>query len=154
MYSTSLDDSDHCNRGTPTTRIVLKIILTESQKDTLSKHAKEQIPNESCALLFGNTEGDKLIVREVFLTENMEKSSVNFTVSNDQLLQGYQTAEEKQLEVIGIFHSHPDSEPYPSSTDKKFMQINPVAWVIFSASTNDFKAYMLESELIEIPIVT
>ena len=132
----------------------MKIILTESQKDTLSKHAKEQIPNESCALLFGSTESDKLIVKEVFLTENVEKSSVNFTVSNDQLLQGYQTAEKKQMDVIGIFHSHPDSKPYPSSTDKKFMQINPVAWVIFSGLTNDFKAYILESELIEIPIVT
>ena len=132
----------------------MKIILTESQKDTLSNHASKQNPNESCALLFGSTENDNLVVKEVFLTENTENSPVNFTVSNEQLLQGYQAAEEKKLEVIGIFHSHPDSEPYPSSTDKKFMKINPVPWIIFSGLTNDFKAYMLELDIIEIPIVT
>ena len=114
----------------------------------------EQKPNESCALLFGKTEGNELRVKELFLTENTENSSVNFTVSNEQLLQGYQEAEKKQLEVIGIFHSHPDSKPYPSDTDKKFMQINPVAWVIFSGKTNDFKAYFLESDITEIPIIS
>ena len=132
----------------------MKIILTESQKDNLSNHANKQNPNESCALLFGSNENGNIVVKEVFLTENMENSPVNFTVSNEQLLQGYQTAEEKQLEVIGIFHSHPDSEPYPSSTDKKFMKINPVPWIIFSGLTNDFKAYLLELDIIEIPIVT
>jgi len=104
--------------------------------------------------LFGKTKGSKVVVSEVFPAENIEKSQVNFTISNDQLIQGYEDAEQKKLEVIGIFHSHPDSEAYPSSTDKKFMQINPVVWVIFSIKSNDFKAYLLDSQLIEIPITT
>ena len=132
----------------------MKIILTESQRDILSKHAIEKIPNESCALLFGKTENDQLIVHDLFLTENTEKSPVNFTISNEQLIQGYQKAEDKKLEVIGIFHSHPDSEPYPSTTDKKFMKINPVVWVIFSCLSKNFKAYTLDSEIIEVPIET
>ena len=132
----------------------MKVILTESQRNILSKQAIEQVPNESCALLFGKTENDQLVVTELFLTENTEKSSVNFTISNEQLIQGYQEAEEKKLEVIGIFHSHPNSEPYPSNTDKKFMKINPVVWVIFSCLSKNFQAYTLDSEIIEIPIVT
>ena len=99
-------------------------------------------PNESCALLFGKKDDGKIIVSEIYSAENIEKSPINFTISNEQLIQGYKIAEDKGLDVIGIFHSHPDSEPYPSSTDKKFMEINPVA------------AYMFESELITIPIVT
>ena len=132
----------------------MKVILTESQRNILSKQAIEQVPNESCALLFGKTENDQLAVKELFLTENTEKSPVNFTISNEQLIQGYQEAEEKKLEVIGIFHSHPNSEPYPSKTDKKFMKINPVVWVIFSCLSKNFKAYTLDSEINEIPIVT
>lgn len=120
----------------------------------LSKEAKDKKPNESCALLFGNKENDKLIVSELFLAENVDGSPVNFTISNEQLIHGYKMAEEKGLDVIGIFHSHPNSEPFPSSTDKKFMEINPVAWVIFSDITNDFKAFLFESEIKEIPIVT
>ena len=91
-------------------------------------------------------------VSDVFLTKNIEESPVNFTISNDQLIEGYKIAEEKKLQVIGIFHSHPNSEAYPSSTDKKFMHSNPVAWIIYSGANKNFKAYVLESEVLEIPI--
>jgi proteasome lid subunit RPN8/RPN11 len=88
----------------------------------------------------------------VFLTKNIEESPVNFTISNEQLIEGYKIAEEKRVEVIGVFHSHPNSDAYPSNTDKKFMQSNPVAWVIYSGINKNFKAYFLESDIIEIPI--
>ena len=91
-------------------------------------------------------------VLELFLTENIEKSSVKFTISNDQLLQGYQKAAEKQMEVIGVFHSHPESEAYPSNTDKKFMDINSMAWVIYSGVSREFRAYLSKPEIVEIPI--
>jgi len=87
-----------------------------------------------------------------FLTENIEKSPVNFTISNQQLIEGYRIAEEKRMDVVGIFHSHPDSDAYPSSTDKKFMQSNPVVWIIYSGINKNFRAYLLESDIIEIPI--
>jgi proteasome lid subunit RPN8/RPN11 len=125
-----------------------KIILSQSIKKTLTQHAENENPNESCAILYGNNES----VSEVFLTKNIEESPVNFTISNEQLIEGYKIAEEKKLNVIGIFHSHPNSEAYPSSTDKKFMQSNPVVWIIYSGIDKDFKAYILESEIQEIPI--
>ena len=132
----------------------MQLILTKAQRQLLSTEAINKKPNESCALLFGKKDDGKIIVSEIYPAENIEKSPINFTISNEQLIQGYKIAEDKGLDVIGIFHSHPDSEPYPSPTDKKFMEINPVAWVIFSLTTNEFKAYMFESELITIPIVT
>jgi len=132
----------------------LQLVLTEPQRQKLSIEAIDKKPNECCALLFGKKNNDKILVNEIFIAENIEKSPVNFTISNEQLIQGYKMAEDKGLEVIGIFHSHPDSDPYPSATDKKFMEINPVAWVIFSVMTKEFKAYVFESEIITIPVVT
>lgn len=134
-------------------RIVLQIILTKDHRQILSKEAINKKPNESCALLFGKKVNDKIIINEIYLTENIEKSPINFTISNEQLIQGYKIAEDKGLEVIGIFHSHPNSEPYPSETDKKFMKINPVTWIIFSLETNEFKAYLYELEVISVPLV-
>ncbi len=125
-----------------------KITLSQSDKKILAEHAENEKPNESCAILFGRGS----LVSEVFLTKNIEESSVNFTISNEQLIEGYDIAEEKKLEVIGIFHSHPDSDAYPSDTDKKFMQSNPVAWIIYSGVSKDFRAYILESDIMEIPI--
>ncbi len=125
-----------------------KIKLSQIDKKILSEYSENQKPNESCALLFGKDN----IVMDLFLTENIEKSSVNFTISNKQLIEGYKIAEEKNMEVVGIFHSHPDSEAYPSNTDKKFMQSNPVVWIIYSGINKNFRAYFLESEIAEIPI--
>jgi len=125
-----------------------KITLSQSIKKTLIQHAENENPNESCAILYGD--GDT--VSDVFLTKNIEESPVNFTISNDQLIEGYKIAEEKKLQVIGIFHSHPNSEAYPSSTDKKFMHSNPVVWIIYSGANKNFKAYVLESDILEIPI--
>ena len=132
----------------------MQLILTKAQRQSLTTEAINKKPNESCALLFGKKDNDKITITEIYPAENIEKSPRNFTISNEQLIQGYKIAEDKGLEVIGIFHSHPDSEPYPSETDKKFMEINPVAWVIFSLATNEFKAYMFESELITLKITT
>lgn len=124
------------------------ILISKDQISLLSKHAKEASPNESCAILFGKIEKDHFRVKDVFLTKNIENSPVTFTISNDELIKGYQEAEKRQLDVVGIFHSHPDSEAYPSVTDQKFMEINPVPWVIFSNKTEQFRAYVFESKVI------
>ena len=149
MHGTSLDDRFCRNRIG-----LQKIIISESQKKILADHAVNEKPNESCAILFGTIDGQKTKVKEIFLTKNIDESPVNFTISNEQLIKCYKTAEEKEMEVVGIFHSHPNSEAYPSDTDKKFMDSNPVVWVIYSGISNDFKAYVLESNILEVLIET
>ena len=129
-----------------------KIILTEAQKQILSNHADNEKPNESCAILFGTENEGGIKVEKVFLTKNIDQSPVNFTISAEQRLEADKMERELRLKIIGIFHSHPDSKAYPSNTDKKFMELNPEVWIIFSGISKDFKAYVLESEILEIPI--
>ena len=128
------------------------IVLAQKEKDKLVTHAISEQPSESCAMLFGKKIGDNWNVKEVFLTQNIDDSQTNFTISPEELLKGYQIAEKNQLEVVGIFHSHPNSDAIPSNTDKKFMQNNPVPWIIFSGVNNDLKAYLLDYTIIEIQI--
>jgi len=130
-----------------------KIIkISESLRKNLELHANEQNPYEACAILLGNKDEKIWEATEIFLTENIEKSEINFTVSNEQLLGGYKMAEEKGLDVVGIFHSHPKSLPSPSNTDIKFMKGNPIPWIIYSGLTKEMKAYLLDSEIIQILI--
>ena len=130
------------------------IVLLQSQIDILKKHAENCVPNESCAILFGKIVENRYIIKEVFLTKNTENSPYSFTVSPEELIEAYETAEKRLLDVIAIFHSHPDSAAYPSSTDKKFMETNPVPWIIYSNSNNEFSAYILESGIIPLIIST
>ena len=125
-----------------------KIILKQSDKKILAQYSENQKPNEACAILFGKE--DKVL--DIFFTDNIEESPMNFTISNEQLMEAYKIAEDQNVEIVGIFHSHPNSDAFPSNTDKKFMQSNPVAWIIYSGINKNFKAYILESDSIEIPI--
>ena len=91
-------------------------------------------------------------MKEIWLTKNETPSPIEFTLSAEQTWEMDQKRKELNLEIIGIFHSHPKSEALPSSTDKKFMQNNPYVWIIYSGINKNFKAFILESDSIEIPI--
>lgn len=129
-----------------------KIIISANQIDILASHSKKNSPSESCAILFGKTENDITKIVEIFLTRNIEDSPVNFTISNEELLEAYSQAEKKGFDISAIFHSHPASAPIPSSTDKKYMEINPVPWIIFSNIDDKFMAYIYDSGIIQIPL--
>ena len=125
-----------------------KIILSKASREILIRHAEDQRPNEACAILFG----DKNTVLDVVLTENAAKSPTSFTISPEELINVYNMEKSKKMNIIGIFHSHPNSDAYPSETDEKFMECNPVVWIIYSGIDKDFKAYTLDRDVTEVLI--
>ena len=126
------------------------ITITEAQKQILSNHAESENPNEACAIIFGTRREENFSVEKIFLTENTEKSPVNFTISAEQILEADKIERDSSLKIIGIFHSHPNSQAFPSETDKKFMDLNPVIWIIYSGVSKEFKAFRLESAIKEV----
>ena len=122
------------------------IILSESYKEELVNRADAQKPYESCAILVGNENGENWNVKKIFLTENTAKSKVTFTISPDKEFEVDQIAKESNMEIVCIFHSHPESEAYPSETDKKFMRVNPFPWIIYSGMTKEMNCFILENE--------
>ena len=134
-------------------RLRLQIItLTKAQKQILVNHANSEKPNESCAILFGEKNNQNTLVKSVFLTENIEKSPVKFTISAEQILEADNIEKKSSMKIIGIFHSHPNSDAFPSETDKKFMEINPGIWLIYSGISNEFRGFILNSEMKEIKV--
>ena len=126
-----------------------EILLNQKQVDALTQHSKKAGPSESCAMLLGTHSDQQWNVKEVFLTRNAHNDSeTSFIIHPEELLQGYQLAEKKQLELVGIFHSHPDSSASPSNFDKKFMKVNgDIPWIIFSGINTDLKAFILEENM-------
>ncbi len=128
------------------------IVLGREQRDELVRHAEDCCPNESCALFFGTGMGGRVLVREIFFARNAAESPSEFVIPDEQLIEAYKTAGERGLDVVGVFHSHPDSDAVPSITDAKFMDTNPVVWVIYSGRDKSLRAYLPDS-MREIPII-
>ena len=126
-----------------------EILLNQKQVDALIQHSEKAGLSESCAMLLGTHDDQQWNVKEVFLTHNAHTDSeTSFIITPEELLQGYQLAEKKQLELVGIFHSHPKSAASPSNFDKKFMKVNgDVPWIIFSGINTDLRAFILEQDM-------
>ena len=126
-----------------------EILLNQKQVDVLIQHSEKAGISESCAMLLGIHNDQQWNVKEVLLTRNSHTDSeTSFIISPEELLQGHQLAEKKQLELVGIFHSHPNTAASPSNIDKKFMKVNgDVPWIIFSGINTDFRAFVLEQDI-------
>jgi len=122
------------------------IILSEKDKEELARYAEAEKPYESCAILVGNETDENWTVKEIVLTENTAKSKVTFTISPDEEFRVDQIAKESNMEIVCIFHSHPESEAQPSETDKKFMRVNPFPWIIYSGITGEMNCFILQDE--------
>jgi len=123
------------------------ISLTAGQIEELVSIAKDLLPDESCALLLGENNA----VVEIFPMRNIDESPVTFSMDSTELVDAYSLAESKGLQVIAIFHSHP-AQPSPSSSDIKFMEINPVIWLIYSTTEWRLKAYVYDDYVKEVAI--
>ena len=125
----------------------MEISLAPTQIEQLTRLARSSLPNESCAFLLGKN--DRVV--EILAMQNADQSAISFSIEPQEVLRAYDVAESKKLQVIGIFHSHP-ARPAPSNTDKKFMEINPVVWLIYSTTEQKFKAYVYDSDVREVAV--
>ena len=134
--------------------MVSGIRLNDDKVESLASLARNSLPWESCALLIGEIKTDNLdeiIVTDVIPVKNSDSSPISFSIDPVDLLKAYQLSEARNQQVVGIFHSHP-AEPFPSSTDKRYMEINPVVWIIYSTLTNESRAYIFEDKLKEVEV--
>ena len=130
----------------------IRLLLTENQINNLISSTKEDLPNESCSLLLGNILDCEYRVKVLKRMNNLAHSEYSFNMDPDELMKVYQWASKKELDVIGIYHSHLDGSN-PSATDLTFMRINPVIWLIYELSGSIFRAFIIvQDKLKEVKI--
>jgi proteasome lid subunit RPN8/RPN11 len=95
-------------------------ILRQLQ-ETIEQHGASAYPYEGCGLLLGRTEGDVNIVTAVRPLANVwpdeYEKRVRFRIAEDDWRDVEIEAMLDELDVIGIFHSHPDHPPVASPRD-------------------------------------
>jgi proteasome lid subunit RPN8/RPN11 len=104
----------------------------------ICNHAEQAYPDECCGVLMGRLDtADHKVLVEVLPTENAwdEETAENFesletrekllttterryTIAPEVLLNAQKQGRERQLSMIGIYHSHPDHAAIPSEFDR------------------------------------
>jgi proteasome lid subunit RPN8/RPN11 len=119
---------------------------------TLQKQAEAAYPFEGCGLLLGPYEKDKVATKIVLLKNVLRdegRGRFDFRFSPQEFAQAQIAAEKEKLDVVGIFHTHPDHPPRPSKTDEGQPMlagwINVIASVLGGKFT-DAKAWWREDD--------
>ncbi|MFY3739655.1 MAG: proteasome lid subunit RPN8/RPN11 [Candidatus Nitrosomirales archaeon] len=123
-----------------------RLVLNAKHVSELRKLAADSLPLESCALLVGKINDEDVMVSEIIIANNADKSQVSFSIEPKELLDAYSKAESMGLEIVAIFHSHP-APAKPSGTDVKYMEINPIPWLILSTTNNELAAFLYDGKI-------
>ena len=127
-----------------------RLLISKARITELEQFALASFPFEACALLLGKG----LSVQKVIQMRNSDASALTFSIAPQDLLDAYENAARLGYQIVGIFHSHPGPAD-PSSTDIKYMEINPVVWLIYSITERVFKAHRLNGqEILPVPITS
>lgn len=97
------------------------IELNQNHIDEICRHGERDYPFECCGLLIGRfAENGRKVLVETYQISNAreEKAKRNrFLIRPEELMRGERYARERQLDVIGFYHSHPDDQAIPSPYD-------------------------------------
>jgi len=102
--------------------------LEKRYAEDIIAHARAEAPLECCGILAGTD--DKVL--KLYRTTNSQKSPLRYNVEPNELLRIYRELDEKDWQLLAIYHSHPHSEAYPSLTDIKLAQCLDVLHLIVS----------------------
>ena len=131
------------------------ISISQQHLLDLERIAKESYPVEACAVLEGtltlidDESSERANVLGIVPMRNADESIYTFRIDTDDVINTYKEISSRNMEVVGIFHSH-SSNAYPSLTDRKYMELNPVVWLIYSTLSQNFSAYILDDIVIQI----
>jgi proteasome lid subunit RPN8/RPN11 len=92
----------------------MRLWLTPEQTTTLVQYAREVAPHEACGLLAGRGEQ----VHEVISLPNSAAEPLHhYRIEDAAYSRTLFQLQKQRLSVIGFYHSHPESDPIPSSDD-------------------------------------
>ncbi|MFZ1979124.1 MAG: M67 family metallopeptidase [Bacteroidota bacterium] len=95
------------------------IRMTDTLTRQIEHHGIRSYPEECCGMILGTNREGIQTVEEIIEIENSqnENRKRRFLITPHQYLQAERTALEKNMELLGFYHSHPDHPAIPSSFD-------------------------------------
>lgn len=93
------------------------------------EHARSIYPNECCGAMIGTVGDDGKVVRVAMRLENAYEGAqaARYELRPEDLLKADREARSRKMDLVGIYHSHPDCGAYFSETDLK----NSCPWYSF-----------------------
>ena len=114
-------------------------------------HAKNQAPVEACGILAGRDSS----VEKLYEMTNVDNSSDHFMMEPKEQFNVIKDVRAADLEILAIYHSHPNSPARPSAEDIRLALTPGVTYVIVSLQNPNqpaIKGFLIDGDITEVPV--
>ena len=88
--------------------------------DSMRRAADSAYPDECCGVLLGRPIAMGFQVIDTIACLNVSKRpETRFDMAPESLAAAYRSARDRDLELVGFYHSHPTGPPVPSALDRE-----------------------------------
>lgn len=125
--------------------------LSADIREAIIRQAVQELPNESCGYLAGV--GDE--IREGIPMINVDHSPEHFSFDPAEQFQALKTARSKELSLIAVYHSHPETPARLSEEDIRLANDPRIVYIIVSLAGDapEIRGYRVNNkEVTEVPI--
>ncbi|WP_103026923.1 M67 family metallopeptidase [Salinibacter altiplanensis] len=108
---------------------------TESILDAIRQHGTDTYPEEGCGFLLGTMMDDgnnRVTALHRATNRRSENRERRYELTADDYREADAAAQEQGLDVVGVYHSHPDHPARPSETDLQEAPFPGYTYVIVS----------------------
>jgi proteasome lid subunit RPN8/RPN11 len=97
-------------------RLKERLVVPGTIRDEIIAHARDHAPRECCGVIAGK---DGALAHLHRLT-NLEQGNNRYLFDDEEFYKVYWEIENRGEELISVYHSHPVTVAYPSTTDVEF----------------------------------
>ncbi len=111
------------------------IVYSSAIEKEFSEHAEKGYPHEICGFMLGKSNENDVVTKIIQVENKAKEKERRFEINPVDYMKVERTAAIENLDVIGIYHSHPNYPAIPSVQDLKFAQ-KDFAYIIISVEAN------------------
>jgi len=96
------------------------LIIEQKPLDEMYQDALQSFPDECCGFFFGSDIGDERIVTNIMVVNNSKAGDKRkrFEIAPKDYLDAERFADENELKLLGVYHSHTNHTAIPSEHDR------------------------------------
>jgi len=126
------------------------LVLEPRHVTAIRRHGEADYPYEACGLIGGLADGSRLVAVQLVPLPNARSDAARnrYLIDPDAFRRAQQRLDRDGLDIIGVYHSHPDHPPIPSQYDRDhaWPRLVYVIAAVAGRKAGDVKAWILSDD--------
>ena len=128
----------------------MMLFLSMALLGSIAAHGEQAYPAEGAGFLLGTDQDDRVVHDLVFAanTRELPARSRRYLIDPQEYIAAEIESEQRGLELLGVFHSHPDHPSAPSEYDREWAQpsFSYIITSIQSGKAGDSRSWRLDDD--------